>query len=164
MLISMAPACEHVDEVRADWPAIAEPACEDCTDGSWVSLRRCLTCGHVGCCDSSPGLHATAHHKETGHPMVETLQPGQDWAWCYVDELSVRRVDGSWVEVDLFFEAGVAYMRDHVNAGGDPNVDADFIYGKGFPLGQWVQEMRRRDLSDDQRAQVEALGVNLGDA
>ena len=46
---------------------------------SWVSLRRCLTCGHVGCCDSSPGLHATAHHKETGHPMVETLQPGQDW-------------------------------------------------------------------------------------
>ena len=55
-------------------------------------------------------------------------------------------------------------MRDHVNAGGDPNVDADFIYGKGFPLGQWVQEMRRRDLTGDQRAQVEALGVNLGDA
>jgi helicase associated protein len=96
--------------------------------------------------------------------MVETLQPGQDWAWCYVDEMSVRRENGGWVEVDLFFEAGVAYMRDHVNAGGDPNVDAEFIYGKGFPLGQWVAEMRRRDLSGDQRQQVEALGVNLGGA
>jgi Zn-finger in ubiquitin-hydrolases and other protein/Helicase associated domain len=156
------PACEHVDEVRADWPAATDPACEDCADRSWVSLRRCLTCGNVGCCDSSPGLHATAHHRETGHPMVETLQPGQDWAWCYVDEVSMRQVGGGWVQVDLFFEAGVAYMRDHVNAGGDPNVDEDFIYGKGFPLGQWVAEMRRRDLTDDQRAQIEALGVSLG--
>jgi hypothetical protein len=160
----MARACEHVDAVRPDWPAIAAPACEECTDGSWVSLRRCLTCGHVGCCDSSPGLHATAHHKETGHPMVETLQPGQDWAWCYFDEVSVRRTNGGWVEVDLFLEAGAGYMRDHVDAGGDPNVDADFIYGKGFPLGQWVAEMRRRDLTRDQRQQIEALGVNLGGA
>ena len=96
--------------------------------------------------------------------MIETLQPGQDWVWCYVDEVTVRPVDGGWVQVDLFFEAGVAYMRDHVNAGGDPNVDADFIYGKGFPLGQWVQEMRRRDLTDDQRSQIEALGVTLGGA
>ena len=158
----MTPACQHVDEVRDDWPPAPDPVCEDCTDRSWVSLRRCLTCGHVGCCDSSPGLHATAHHKETAHPMVETLQPGQDWAWCYVDEVSVRQLDGGWVQVDLFFEAGVAYMRDHVNAGGDPNVDEDFIYGKGFPLGQWVAEMRRRDLTGDQRAQIEALGVSLG--
>ena len=96
--------------------------------------------------------------------MVETLQPGQDWAWCYVDERTFRPVDGGWVEVDLFFEAGVAYMRDHVNAGNEPNVDEDFVYGKGFPLGQWVQEMRRRDLTKDQRQQIEALGVNLGGA
>jgi Zn-finger in ubiquitin-hydrolases and other protein len=162
MLARVTPACEHVDEVRADWPPAPDPACEDCTDGGWVSLRRCLSCGHVGCCDSSPGLHATAHHEETGHPMVETLQPGQDWAWCYVDEVSMRRVGGDWVQVDLFFEAGVAYMRDHVNAGGEPNVDEDFIYGKGFPLGQWVAEMRRRELTGDQRAQIEALGVSLG--
>jgi hypothetical protein len=153
-----------VEEVRTDWPAIADPVCEDCADGGWVSLRRCLTCGHVGCCDSSPGLHATAHHEETGHPMVQTLQPGQDWAWCYVDEQSLRPVEGGWVQVDLFYEAGLAYMRDHVNAGGDANVGEDFIYGKGFPLGQWVAEMRRRDLSDEQRGQVEALGVSLGGA
>ena len=110
--------CEHVEEIRADWPPVSDPGCEECAgDHSWVSLRRCLTCGHVGCCDSSPGLHATAHHRETGHPMVETLQPGQDWAWCYVDEVSVRHVDGGWVQVDLFFEAGVAYMRDHLDGG-----------------------------------------------
>lgn len=96
--------------------------------------------------------------------MVETLQPGQDWAWCYVDELSVRPKNGGWVEVDLFFEAGVAYMRDHVDAGGDPNVAEDFIYGKGFPLGEWVAEMRRRDLTEDQRRQVTELGVSLDGA
>jgi hypothetical protein len=96
--------------------------------------------------------------------MIETLQPGQDWVWCYVDELTLRRVDGGWVQVDLFFETGLAYMRDHVDAGGDPNVDEGFVYGKGFPLGQWVKEMRRRELPEDQRSQVEALGVSLGGA
>jgi hypothetical protein len=160
--------CEHVKEIRTDWPPVAGPVCEECSGRTWVSLRRCMTCGHVGCCDSSPGTHATAHHRETGHPMVETLQPGQDCVWCYVDELTFRRVDGGWVEVDLFFEAGVAYMRDHVNAGGEPNVDESFVYGKGFPLGQWVKEMRRRDaeqeLTADQRLQIEPLGVRLSGA
>ena len=158
-------ACDHVEAIRADWPALSEPACDDCADKSWVSLRRCLTCGHVGCCDSSPGRHANAHHESTGHPMIQTLQPGQDWAWCYVDEITVRPIDGAWVQVDLFFEAGVAYMRDHVTGGGDPDVDADFTHGKGFPLGQWLAEMRRRDaageLTGDQRSQIEQLGVEL---
>lgn len=98
--------------------------------------------------------------------MVETLQPGQDWTWCYVDELTLRRVDGGWVEVDLFFEAGIGYMRDHVAAGGDLDVDEEFVYGKGFPLGRWVAEMRRRhaagELEPDQRSQIEAVGVSLG--
>jgi ubiquitin-hydrolase Zn-finger-containing protein/helicase associated protein len=167
-MVSRMAACEHVVEVRPDWPPASAPACEECTDGSWVSLRRCLTCGHVGCCDSSPGGHATAHHQETGHPMIETLQPGQDWVWCYVDELTLRRVDGDWVQVDLFFEAGLGYMRDHLAAGGDPDVGEGFTHGKGFPLGEWVAEMRRRqaagELSGDQRTQLEALGVSLGGA
>ena len=93
--------------------------------------------------------------------MIETLQPGQDWVWCYVDELTLRRIDGGWEQVDLFFEAGIAYMRDHVAAGGDPAVDEGFTHGKGFPLGQWVAEMRRRDAADElsaeQRSQIEAL-------
>ena len=165
---AVAPACEHVDEIRTDWPQAAEPVCEECSGESWVSLRRCATCGHVGCCDSRPGRHATAHHQQTGHPMIETLQPGQDWVWCYVDEVTVRRVDGGWVQVDLFFEAGVAYMRDHLDAGGETDLQPGFIHGKGFPLGDWVAEMRRRrsagELTGDQREQIEALGVNLGGA
>ena len=68
------------------------------------------------------------------------------------------------MQVDLFFEAGIAYMRDHLAAGGEPDVDESFTFGKGFPLGQWVKEMRRRELTDDQRSQVEALGVSLGGA
>jgi hypothetical protein len=160
----VAGPCEHVDDVRTDLEPIPAPACEACARAGrrdWVSLRRCLTCGHVGCCDSSPGLHATGHHRETGHPTVQSLQPGQDWVWCYVDELTMRRLDGSWTEVDLFFEAGVGYMRDHVRAGGDPMVEESFALGKGFPLGAWVAEMRRRnaagELTGDQRAQIDEL-------
>ena len=67
----------------------------------------------------------------------------------------MRNVDGQWIEVDLFYEAGIAYMREHVDAGGDPNVGEEHIHGKGFPLGRWVGEMHRRDsageLSSEQR-------------
>jgi hypothetical protein len=157
-------ACEHIEEVRTDLSAEPEPVCEDCAregETSWVSLRQCMTCGHVGCCDSSPGLHATAHHHDAGHPMVKTLQPGQDWVWCYVDEVTVKRAGGDWVEVDLFFEAGLGYMREHLEGGGDPNVAEDATYGKGFPLGRWVAEMRRRreagELTDGQAAQIDEL-------
>ena len=160
----MAAPCAHVGEVRTDWGPVPQPVCEDCAragKSDWVSLRRCLTCGHVGCCDSSPGLHATSHHRETGHPTVESLQPGQDWVWCYVDELTMRHVGGEWVQVDIFFEAGIAYMRDHLQAGGEPTVDESFIFGKGFPLGNWVAEMRGRnaagELSADQKSQIEHL-------
>jgi hypothetical protein len=157
-------ACAHVDEVTTEWEPLADPVCEDCARegrSDWVSLRRCLSCGHVGCCDSSPGLHATGHHQGTGHPVVQSLQPGQDWAWCYVDETSMRPADGGWVDVDLFFEAGLGYMRDHLEAGGEPTVDPDFTLGKGFPLGQWVAEMQRRhasgELTADQRSQIDEL-------
>ena len=160
----MATTCEHVDEVRTDWAPASDPVCEDCArEGldTWVSLRRCLSCGHVGCCDSSPRRHATGHHHGTRHPMVETLQPGQDWMWCYVDEVTLRDINGRWAEVDLFFEAGLGYMRDHLEAGGDASVGEDFVFGKGFPLGRWIAEMRRRreagEVSADQRRQIDAL-------
>jgi Zn-finger in ubiquitin-hydrolases and other protein len=160
----MASACEHIEEVRTDLSPVADPVCEDCVregQSNWVSLRQCLTCGHVGCCDSSPGHHATGHHDDTSHPMVQTLQPGQDWVWCYVDEVTLRNVDGHWTEVDLFYEAGVAYMEDHLEAGGAPDVAEDFTFGKGFPLGRWVAEMRRRDaageLTEAQRSRIDAL-------
>jgi CPA1 family monovalent cation:H+ antiporter len=65
--------------------------CEEClaTGGEWVQLRLCMTCGHVGCCDSSEGQHATGHFHATGHPVIRSFQPGDTWAWCYVHELKV---------------------------------------------------------------------------
>jgi hypothetical protein len=93
--------------------------------------------------------------------MVQTLQPGQDWVWCYVDEKTMRNVEGAWVEVDLFYEAGLGYMREHLEAGGSPDIGEDHVHGKGFPLGTWVAEMRRRDdageLTDPQRARLGEL-------
>jgi uncharacterized UBP type Zn finger protein len=83
----MAQYCPHLDQVRDVSPRTPE-GCEEClrTGSWWVHLRLCLECGHVGCCDSSPNRHATRHFYETKHPMVRSLEPGEDWGWCYVDE------------------------------------------------------------------------------
>lgn len=83
---------EQCDHLRAA-PASVQPAtpgrCGDHRpeDGPWVHLRVCLTCGSVGCCDSSAPRHATAHHQATGHPVMQSLEPGEDWRWCYPHEL-----------------------------------------------------------------------------
>jgi uncharacterized UBP type Zn finger protein len=84
--------CEHVSALPVPSPEARTPeGCEDClrVGGRWVHLRLCLTCGHVGCCDSSPAKHATAHHHETSHPIVRSFEPGEDWRWCYADEVIV---------------------------------------------------------------------------
>jgi hypothetical protein len=82
------PVCNHLDDVRPITPSA--DGCEDClAEGftRWVHLRLCRACGHVGCCDSSPGRHATAHHHATAHPVIQSYEPGEDWLWCYVDEV-----------------------------------------------------------------------------
>ncbi|HMK62573.1 MAG TPA: UBP-type zinc finger domain-containing protein [Acidimicrobiales bacterium] len=80
--------CAHLGQVRAVEPA-TPGACEDCLrEGTqWVHLRLCLECGHVGCCDNSPRRHATAHFRHSSHPIMRSEEPGEDWAWCYPDEL-----------------------------------------------------------------------------
>jgi hypothetical protein len=79
--------CSHVDQIREVTPS--SDGCEDCLKigGWWVHLRLCLTCGHVACCDSSPNRHASAHARAAGHPIVRSFEPGEDWVWCYVDEV-----------------------------------------------------------------------------
>ncbi|MCG8457662.1 MAG: cation:proton antiporter [Holophagales bacterium] len=79
-------SCDHLDQLRPVVPSAA--GCEECLESgdSWVHLRICMTCGHVGCCDSSANRHATAHHHASGHPIVRSLEPGETWGWCYVDE------------------------------------------------------------------------------
>lgn len=82
-------SCEHLVSAPADVPARTPNGCEDClADGRniWVHLRLCLTCGHVGCCDSSPWRHASAHFGETRHPVMRSFEPGETWRWCFVDE------------------------------------------------------------------------------
>lgn len=84
----MATRCAHLAQIRAVDPSPPE-GCAEClrSGGRWVHLRMCLTCGHIGCCDSSPGKHATKHFHGTGHAMVRSYERGEDWAWCYADEL-----------------------------------------------------------------------------
>ncbi|SDG06870.1 monovalent cation:H+ antiporter, CPA1 family [Sinosporangium album] len=78
--------CEHLRAADDPAPHTTE-GCEECLEigSSWVHLRKCLTCGHIGCCDSSPNRHATAHHRETSHPAITSFEPGEHWRWCYVD-------------------------------------------------------------------------------
>lgn len=92
------PTCSHLDAI-ADEPAApadpAEPAaCRQCLEAGavWVHLRRCLTCGHIGCCDSSTNKHAGRHYEATGHPLVASHQPGERWVWCFPDRLLLDSV------------------------------------------------------------------------
>jgi uncharacterized UBP type Zn finger protein len=80
------PACDHLPaDVVVDPPL---RVCSSCVEigGRWVHLRQCLSCGRTGCCDNSPNRHATAHYRETGHPMVRSAEPGEEWWWCYPDD------------------------------------------------------------------------------
>lgn len=88
-------ACEHliaskdVDEPRPnadrDQPGLICPDCRESGYEVWAHLRMCLTCGHVACCDSSPHRHASTHFQETGHPVMQSFEPGESWRWCYLD-------------------------------------------------------------------------------
>jgi hypothetical protein len=84
--------CTHLDQVTVTELPEAVDGCEDClaTGGAWLHLRICLACGHVGCCDDSPARHATAHAGASGHQIVRSLEPGEDWCWCYADEVGMR--------------------------------------------------------------------------
>ena len=79
--------CEHLKDANENVKA-RTTGCEECEKmgSGWVHLRKCLTCGHVGCCDSSPQRHATGHYRETAHPVMRSIEPGEAWRWCYVDE------------------------------------------------------------------------------
>jgi uncharacterized UBP type Zn finger protein len=77
--------CEHLRDSKFHAPSAH--VCEECvkTGSRWVHLRTCLTCGHVGCCDSSPNRHATAHYRHTHHPVIASAEPGERWLFCYPD-------------------------------------------------------------------------------
>ena len=89
--------CDHVNQNKITEKPDEVKGCDECLQigSSWVELRMCLTCGHVGCCDSSEHQHAREHYETTKHPIIQSVEPGQEWGWCYLDEeylkgLSVR--------------------------------------------------------------------------
>jgi hypothetical protein len=94
----LAAICEHLDQIQAVAPS-STVGCSDCLaiGARWLHLRLCLSCGHVGCCDSSPNRHASKHAGQSGHPIVLSFEPGEDWCWCFLDEVAFE-VDGLPVE------------------------------------------------------------------
>jgi hypothetical protein len=85
------PSCTHLSTVRVTELPAAVEGCVDCLrdGGVWLHLRICLACGHVGCCDDSPGRHASRHATGSSHPIIRSLEPGEEWCWCFVDELAM---------------------------------------------------------------------------
>lgn len=88
-------SCPHFDQIRDVQPS--GNGCEEClrSGSKWLHLRMCLTCGHIGCCDGSPNKHATRHALDTRHPLVQSFEPGEDWIWCYADQVGFEPAPGS---------------------------------------------------------------------
>jgi uncharacterized UBP type Zn finger protein len=86
------PVCEHLDQITIVEPQAQVAGCEECLKigSSWVHLRMCMSCGKIGCCDSSPNHHATTHAAEDGHPILRSVEPGEDWCWCTIEEVMFR--------------------------------------------------------------------------
>ena len=88
--IDLSSPCDHVAETQVHTVERPAKGCEDCLKigGRWVHLRLCLACGKVGCCDSSPGRHASKHAAADGHPVIRSFEPGENWRWCFVHEVA----------------------------------------------------------------------------
>ena len=89
----MSQHCTHVNEIK--FRSTKKTGCEECLrmGDTWVHLRLCLMCGHVGCCDSSKNKHATRHFHATKHPLVRSIEPGEAWVWCYADDMMAGELD-----------------------------------------------------------------------
>ena len=157
----MRATCTHLDLIADVGPGAS--ACESCAPigGTWLNLRQCLICGRTGCCDSSPNRHATAHFERTGHPLMRSLEAGQEWSWCFVCKETLRQDEaGSWQAVDSFFEAGLWFARQQL----DDGMSLPFEPGattEGFPLAVWetTYRSRHRDgtIDREQAAELEDL-------
>jgi uncharacterized UBP type Zn finger protein len=89
----MSKTCTHTDQIKVTEPG--KHVCEECVKmgDRWVHLRMCLICGNVGCCDSSKNKHATKHFHAIGHPLMRSIEPGETWVWCYVDQMEPGELD-----------------------------------------------------------------------
>jgi uncharacterized UBP type Zn finger protein len=94
-LVSSMPSCSHLDSVLITQLPESVAGCEEClaSGGKWLHLRICLECGKVGCCDDSPNRHARKHADSSGHPLIRSLEPGETWSWCFVDQVALLIAD-----------------------------------------------------------------------
>jgi uncharacterized UBP type Zn finger protein len=85
------PICTHLENIPITQLPESVDGCADClrSGGEWLHLRICLHCGHVACCDSSPNRHASAHSRSSGHPLIRSLEPGETWSWCFLDQVAI---------------------------------------------------------------------------
>ena len=94
----MSDLCDHLEtaSTRDHGVTPSGHGCKEClaAGGTWVHLRLCLTCGHVGCCDNSPSQHATKHYQKERHPVIRSFEPGEAWGYCYPDDAFVESLEG----------------------------------------------------------------------
>ena len=158
----MQATCSHLDQVAAELP---EPrtVCSACVaiGSGWVHLRQCLNCGETNCCDSSPNRHATKHFEASRHPLMKTLEDGEDWAWCFVERLTLEPDGDRLVVADPFFDTGLWFAREALGGGARLPFGPGATAGEGFPLGVWESTYRGHHqagtLDPDQQADLEAL-------
>lgn len=88
----MSATCSHLDAIEVTALPDRVDGCAECLEsgGSWVHLRMCMSCGVIGCCDSSPNRHASRHAASAGHPIARSAEPGEEWGWCFVDNVFLR--------------------------------------------------------------------------
>ena len=154
--------CSHVGTLGEIAPGLE--VCESCMDsgGTWLHLRQCLTCGRTGCCDSSPNRHASTHARAAGHPVMQSLEPDEDWSWCFTDEVTLRRdPSGAWEQIDPFFDTGIWFAQRLAAESGAVEPADDATTPEGFPIGDWAATYRgqHRDgtLDPDHAQALEAL-------
>jgi Zn-finger in ubiquitin-hydrolases and other protein len=153
--------CSHVPDLSAV-PAPRD-VCEVCVEegSSWVHLRQCLTCHRTLCCNDSPKRHMSGHAEATGHPVMRTVEPGEDWIWCFADDATVRPVDGGWETYSPFLVTGIEAFADHLAEGGSPAPATSFHTSWGFPLGEWLGYVRKLrasgELDPRDAAEIEAI-------
>jgi Zn-finger in ubiquitin-hydrolases and other protein len=158
----MRTTCTHLDQIVDAGPGATVCAACVAMGAPWVHLRQCQICGNTACCDSSPNRHASAHFHETGHPIMRSLEQGEDWSWCFIDQETLR-LDGStgWVAIDPFFDAGLWFASEALDGGAALPFRQDETTPDGFPLGVWQETYRSRHeagtLDPDQATDLEDL-------
>ncbi len=156
----MPVTCTHLDQLADVDPGLG--VCPQCVEmGSrWVHLRQCMTCGQTGCCTDSPNTHASKHAAGSGHAVMRSIEPDEDWMWCFPDEQQFRRAaSGSFIVVDPFLETGLWSAHEVARAGRPLPEDPAFLTEDRFPLGEWVAWYRtqREELDPEHLAALDAV-------